>query len=351
VASQAVFTITYWGTTGTIAAPIRPSEVTDKVVEVIRHLAERGRLADLSAGPNLEQAVRQRLEEVPFHLRSTFGGNTTCVEVQTPDALLILDCGTGLRELGISLGDRWNASGYTGDRSAHVLISHPHVDHTFGLPFVGLFFDPRNHFTLWESRRVIDSLGAVLCGESPLSATYFPPTFDLLKAIRNVRELHAGQEFMIGSTRIQTFALYHPGGCLAFRLDNGGRSFVFATDHEHQEVPDPSLAAFARGADLLYTDGQYLTEEYEGNAALPGEAPLSRRGWGHSTVEACVATAVAAEVRELHVGHRDPRRSDAGLAAIEAEIRRLLADSLRQAGRPVDSCRTLIPYEGLTVRL
>ena len=68
-------------------------------------LIERDRLADLRPGPDLEANLRRRIEEeLPFHLRSSYGGNTTCVEVQTPDALLILDCGSGFRELGVVVG-------------------------------------------------------------------------------------------------------------------------------------------------------------------------------------------------------------------------------------------------------
>ncbi len=107
MAQEPVFTITYWGVTGTLTAPLRPPEVTDKLVGAIKHLVEQGRLADLCPGPELEATIRRRVqEELPFHLGSSYGGNTTCVEVQTPDALLILDCGSGFRELGLALQAR-----------------------------------------------------------------------------------------------------------------------------------------------------------------------------------------------------------------------------------------------------
>ena len=78
---------------------------------------------------------------------------------------------------------------------------------------------------------------------------------------------------------------------------------------------------------------------------------MKRIGWGHSPVEACVATAVAAVVRTLHVGHRDPRRNDEQIAQIDAYVRELARDELRRAGRPADSMEALVPYESLTVRL
>lgn len=350
--SSPVFTITYWGVTGTLTAPLRPPEVTAKIALAVQRLIERGRLADLRPGPDLAEAVRAAVQDgLTFAERATFGGNTTCVEVQTPDALLILDCGSGLRELGIELRRRWNEPGYTGSRAAHVLMTHPHLDHVLAIPYVGPFYDRRNHFTLWGSRVVLDSLAAVLSPESTLSHTYFPPSYDLMTALKGFRELKAGEDFHIGSTRIRTRELNHPGGCLAYRLENAGRVFVFATDHEQSEVPDRQLAEFAHGADVFYMDGQYLAAEYEGQKGLTGEAPTDHRGWGHSTVEACARTAVAAAARELHLGHRDPTRTDGHLAEIEHFLQQCLREELHHADRSADACKALIPYEGMTFQL
>jgi phosphoribosyl 1,2-cyclic phosphodiesterase len=346
------FTITYWGITGSFTAPLLPSVVTAKVVQTIERLATEGRLASLVPGPGLREAIEREVASVPFHVRSTYGGNTTCVEVQTGDGLFILDCGSGYRELGVALQHRWNAPGYSGPRSAHVLVSHPHMDHTYATPFFGPYYDPRNRFTLWGTRAVIDSLQAVLSPESVLSKTYFPPTFAMMKAIDRFEVISPGQEVCIGATRIGTFALCHPGGCLAYRLEYAGKVFVFATDHEQPEVPHAALAEFARDADLLYTEGQYTQAEYEGRTALPGEAPASRRGWGHSSVEACVRTAVAAGVRRLHIGHRDPLRSDEDIARLEGYCREVARDELRKRlGRDSTTFQVAIPYEGLTLSL
>ena len=58
-----------------------------------------------------------------------YGGNTVCVEVRTADGtLLILDCGTGIRELGETLAGKGPVEG-------HILLSHTHWDHIQGLPF------------------------------------------------------------------------------------------------------------------------------------------------------------------------------------------------------------------------
>ena len=60
-----------------------------------------------------------------------YGGNTPCVSIEVGgDRVLILDAGTGIRELGKALVSR--------DTEIFVLISHIHWDHIQGFPF----FDP-----------------------------------------------------------------------------------------------------------------------------------------------------------------------------------------------------------------
>ena len=161
MSAESAFTITYWGVTGTLCAPLRPPEVTDKLVRAVEELAAQGGLAELRPGPGLDEAVQKQVAKLPFHLRATYGGNTTCVEVRTPDALIILDCGSGLRELGIELDRRWNAPATTARRRPrvhHAPPHGPHLRHPVHVPY----FDPRNHFSLWTSRSVLNSLSAVL---------------------------------------------------------------------------------------------------------------------------------------------------------------------------------------------
>jgi phosphoribosyl 1,2-cyclic phosphodiesterase len=346
--SEPVFAITYWGVTGTLTAPLRPDEITEKIVVAVKQLLERGILNDLQLGPDLETNLRRRIEEeLPFHVHGGYGGNTTCVAVQTPDALLILDCGSGFRELGVSLADRWRDKPPGDQRSAHVLITHPHLDHICGIPYFYPFYDSDNRFIVYGSHNVIHLLGVLFDPQSQLCRKFFPPTYEQMKALAGFRSLEPDSGIQIGSTLIRTHALTHPGGCLAYRFENAGRAFVFATDHEQIESPDPGLVAFARGADLLYTEGQYTRAEYEGCEKIGKSPAMPRQGWGHSTIEACVATAVAAEVRELHVGHRDPARNDENIARLDEYLRQRMREELLRRGRSEDSCRTRIVYEGM----
>ncbi len=346
------FAVTYWGATGSITAPLRPTQVTDKLVTALRALGKLSLLGEVAARADDEAALRELLEQsLPYHVRSSYGGNTTCIEIETADSVIVLDAGSGFRELGIELARRWDAPDHRGPRSAHVLITHSHMDHTFGTPFVDPFYDPRNDFSIWATQSVLDSLNAVLGPTSALAGTYFPPDFDFMGAVRRLEPIEPGRDFKLGTTRVRTYLLDHPGGSLAYRFERNGRAVVFAHDHEHQQVPDVELARFARGADLLYIDAQYLLEEYEGRVGIMGEAPRSRRGWGHSWVEACVATAALSDVPRLHLGHREPKRDDADLHRVERHAMELMRKTLVAAGRSPDACHVLVPHEELRVEL
>lgn len=352
MSSSPAFKITYWGVTGTFCAPLLPHQVSDKITGAIAHLVRSGRLEGLPTTPDLEARIRQILvEEFPFHLRSTYGGNTTCIEVETADELFILDCGSGYRELGVVLESRWKAQGAAARRRAHVLITHAHIDHTFATPYFGPYYNPNNSFTIWGPSVALDSLAAVLDPTSALSQVYFPPTYSEMRGIESFRKIDPDSEFTIGSTKIRTMSLNHPGGSVAYRLENSGRVFVFATDHEQPEVPDRRLCGFAHGADLLYTEGQYTEAEYRGQVGVAGDPPFPRLGWGHSPIEWCVRTAAAAGVRALHVGHCDPRRDDEDIAKLADYLQTVLAAELRAASRPPDSLTALIPHEGFVVEL
>src|ERR1700757_615753 len=76
-----------------------------------------------------------------------YGGNTACVEVTTDTGtFLILDCGTGIRELGLELARRG------GRVDAHLLLGHTHWDHIAGFPFFAPVFVPDNRLTIYGAR-------------------------------------------------------------------------------------------------------------------------------------------------------------------------------------------------------
>src|SRR5438874_13761813 len=71
-----------------------------------------------------------------------YGGNTSCVEVTLSDgSILILDAGTGIRNLGTCLPRV--------ERPIHILLTHLHLDHIQGLMFFAPLFRPESEIVIW----------------------------------------------------------------------------------------------------------------------------------------------------------------------------------------------------------
>jgi ribonuclease BN (tRNA processing enzyme) len=111
------------------------------------------------------------------------------------------------------------------------------------------------------------------------------------------------------------------------------------------------LIEFARDADLLYLDAQYTQAEYHGHVGIAGDEPHSRCGWGHSTIETAVAVGIAAGVKQLHLGHHDPQRSDSELLQLEQSAKSLGASLLKAQNRNADECSITMARAGQTAFL
>jgi len=104
--------------------------------------------------------------------------------VRTTDGwLIILDAGTGLRELGRSLISRANGNAITGD----IFLTHAHWDHIQGIPFFGPIFQRGNHFTIWGSNTLQGSIDRVV--RDQMSPVVFPVTFEELDATIDFSEV------------------------------------------------------------------------------------------------------------------------------------------------------------------
>lgn len=236
------------------------------------------------------------------------GGNTACVEVVAGDTRIILDAGTGLRTLG-------NERMASGSRSSTILLSHLHWDHVAGLQFFTPVYVPGHRVEILSGPNGVMPHDEAI--RSLFRAPFFPVEFDALGGDVTARELRPSDQFAIGDITVTMARLNHPDPVYGFRLEHGGQAIVYATDTEHFACVDPTLAKLAAGADILIYDAQYTPEEYP-----------SRVGWGHSTWQAGIELARAAGVRQLVLFHHDPGRSDAQLAALEADARAALPGTI-----------------------
>lgn len=247
-----------------------------------------------------------------------YGGNTPCVEVRTAEGwLIILDAGTGIRELGRSLLDRSNGTAVAGD----IFLTHAHWDHIQGIPFFAPIFHRGNHFTIWGSPSLERSVDRVV--RDQMSPVVFPVSFEELDARIDFSTIAAGEQRSGTGYDVQAFEVQHPGGALGYRFSETGsdHSFVYVSDNEmgapekYASAPDwrQRFVEFVRGATVLVHDATYTTEEYD-----------HHRGWGHSTYRDAVELALEAGVKTLVLFHHEPRRTDDELDQQIGECRALV---------------------------
>jgi phosphoribosyl 1,2-cyclic phosphodiesterase len=266
-----------------------------------------------------------------------YGGNTPCVEVRAPGgALVILDAGTGIRELGRALIEGAGGAPITGD----IFLSHAHWDHIQGLPFFAPIFQRGNHFRIWSAARVAERVDRVV--REQMSPTVFPVTFDELEATVEFRAIN-GAHVGAGYT-IEALPVRHPGGALGYKIRTSGAeraALVYISDNELGDVPEyggadgwrERLVEFARGASVLVHDTMYTVDEYD-----------RHRGWGHSHYLDALALALDAEVERLVLFHHNPERTDDDIDERLAECRAVAW----RGDQPLD---VIAAAEGLTLTI
>src|SRR5205814_2829313 len=205
----------------------------------------------------------------------------------------------------------------------HLLIGHTHWDHIQGFPFFAPVFIPGNEWHIYGPRGVGSSLREALAGQ--MQSSYFPVKLNELGATLHYHDLVEGT-LEIGDIHVTTQYLNHPALTLGYRLQADGLTVVYATDHEPHATPgaagshlpligqDVRHARFLADADLVIHDAQYTTREFS-----------AKRGWGHSTAEYAVESAVSAGARRLALFHHDPTRNDEAVDRIVAGARDLVA--------------------------
>jgi len=238
----------------------------------------------------------------PGHATLRYGGNTACVEVNCGPRLVILDAGTGLRDLGLALQSR-------GPISADMLLTHTHFDHIVGLPFFTPAYTPGNTFRVFAGHLVPgNTLRCVI--SRMMTSPLFPVPIDMLHSDMTFVDFTAGETLALGpEISLRTAPLNHPDGATGYRIDYQGRSVCYITDTEH--VPgerDSRIVELVRGADLMIYDSTYTDEEYP-----------RYRGWGHSTWQEGARLCDAAGVKQLVIFHHDPSHDDTAMDRIAAE--------------------------------
>lgn len=237
-----------------------------------------------------------------------YGGNTSCVGVTLEDgSVLALDAGSGIRSLGLALGEE--------PSRLHILLTHLHLDHIQGLVFFAPAFRPQTELVIWGPASPEASLRDRIARY--ISAPLSPVEVRELPCDVSFRHCPEA-EWEIGSARIRAASVTHRGPTLGYRIDEGESSLAYLPDHEPalgadlDRLEEDWISGFslAREASLLIHDGQYSDAEYPAHV-----------GWGHSATSHALAFARRTAARRTVLFHHDPLHSDEFLDGLAERAR------------------------------
>lgn len=317
--------VVFWGTRGSLPAPLNARGVRRKIVNAL--------VQGAGAGLNTVEKARAFCErELAFADAGTYGGNSSCVQIDLGGAEhLLCDLGSGAREFAVATLAK---HGPQKPQTYHVLVSHVHWDHIMGFPFFTPAYIPGNRIRLYSCH---PKLEAAIRGQN--RGPCFPVEFDVLAPQVEFALLEPGRRYDIAGAAVTGFAQLHGNDSFGYRIEKDGKSVVYTTDAEHKPEDSSEMrrtAEFLRGADLVIFDAMYSL----------AESISVKEDWGHSSNVLGVELCQMAGAKQLCLFHHEPVNDDERIDSILAETIRF--EEITRTGAPLKICAA---YDGLVIEI
>jgi phosphoribosyl 1,2-cyclic phosphodiesterase len=324
--------VNFWGTRGSLPASCTSDAIRKKICGAIR----------VSQGLNLrtDEEIEKFLDSgqggrsLPFSAIGSYGGNTSCVEIDGGREYVLCDAGTGLRDFGNSVLRPAAEEKQNKTNVFHIFMSHLHWDHIQGFPFFTPAYIPGNHVHVYGFHRELEQAFA---GQQEYP--FFPVPLKAMRANIQFTVLEEGGEFNIAGFTVKGIKQNHPGGSYGYRFEKDGKIIVYSTDSEHKANADNDeygFINFFKDADLLIFDAQYSLLD----------ATYAKEDWGHSNNIMAVELSVKAGVKHLCLYHNEPAFNDERLDEFLEETRRYLKIYAGSSPLLID-----VAYDGMQVDL
>lgn len=356
--SEIVLRLKMWGVRGSIPTPLTDEEVRYKQARLLEHVLQEIRTAgtvEKVFGKEQDvNALLNYLNQLGLPLAGTFGGNTSCFEIQAIESpLCVVDAGSGIRLLGEALLKRF-FEGKTlnplslresAKKEVNLFLTHYHWDHIQGFPFFPLAFMRGLEIKFYGKNSSTVQLDDVLRGQQ--ASHYFPVSWKDLPCVKGCYELPRfnPQALQLGEVIVTYSELDHPGGSFGYAFEARGKKVAIVGDSEHREIPPPNTMQLSKNASAIYWDAQYLPEEYR------GEVGMSRYGWGHGTYEYGIKCALDSNVCCVILGHHEPNRNDFKMKDMEKRACAFRDEQLRLSKYKGKKLELFLAQEGAIVEV
>lgn len=304
-----------WGVRGSLPKPETPQSLEQRIKNLLIEFAEK----KLGAGD-----IDRFLAQQP--VVGGFGGHTSCYQATEGTDSVIIDCGSGIKELGVEL---LQGPCGQGKGQVHIFMTHFHWDHLIGLPFFVPIFIPGNEIHFYA---VQDELEATV--RTLFKKPYFPVDFEWLGSKIHFHKINPREETFVGQLGLTPYQLDHPDPCWGYRISNGKQSIAHCVDTECTRVSRSELGedlALYQGADLMIFDAQYTLLEL-----------VDKINWGHAVAGLGLDIAMREQVKKLIFVHHDPYATTEKILDAEKQTRvyyeQRLAESAKMSEKlfPVD---------------
>jgi phosphoribosyl 1,2-cyclic phosphodiesterase len=316
--------IRFWGTRGSLPVALTASGVRQKLMHALRGAAGRSFASD--------DELAAYVDGLAWHVSGTYGGHTSCVEIETGGTEYILcDLGSGLRPFGQQIMAR---HGSASPQTYHVFMSHLHWDHIMGFPFFTPAYIRGNRIRIYGGHAVLEE-----ALRRQQAAPSFPVDFSILGADIEFVRLEPGRRYDIAGLSVSLMRQHHGGDSYGYRFTSGGKTVIYSTDSEHTLTDLSETNAFVdffRNADVVIFDAMYSL----------ADAISVKADWGHSSNIVGVELCQMAGARHLCLFHHEPAHADDALDRILAETRRL--EAITRTGQPL---LVTAAYDGMEIGL